>query len=134
MPIRSTRNDHCPEVHTILEGVITPEMIHAYFEEIVAGDPLAGARALIELRSTKMRGFDFRSVQAFAKVSEAAADAVSGARTAVVADGKLAYGLIRMYIAIRDPDYEFRLFEDVGAALAWLEGGEGSRAEPDESA
>ena len=108
----------------MLEGVIELQDILGYLEDLTAlidKDSMENELALIEVRDAKLRGFDFRSVRRIAELSESKADLLKGTRTAVVADGRLAFGLVRMYISIRDPrNYDFRVFKSIAEATAWL--------------
>ena len=122
MPITIDADRQGLDLYVVFEGDIAPEDVTAYFQRITAaGTSFAGFRTLIEIRTVRFSGFNFRSIAEFARLTRDQRSLLEGSRTAVVTRGSVAYGLARMYVSIRDPDYDFAIFRDTDAARHWLD-------------
>ena len=121
MPITYRQDSESVEFYAIFEGVLTPEAITDYFLRMTNEiGSFAGARALLEIRKVTFRGFTFDSISKIAGTTKAHQHLLESSKTAVVASQAVAYGIARMYIAIRDPKYDFQVFKDRDEAMLWL--------------
>jgi hypothetical protein len=121
MPITYQQDSESVDFYAVFEGVITPEEITDYFLQLTSEMGSFGeARALLEIRKVTFMGFTFDSISKIAGVTKAHQHLLDSTKTAVVASQAVAYGIVRMYIAIRDPKYEFRVFRARDDAMLWL--------------
>ena len=109
------------DFYAVFEGSITPDEITDYFLHMTSEiGSFAGARALLEIRKVTLNGFTFVSISKIARITKAHQHLLNSSRTAVVASQAVAYGFVRMYIAIRNPGYEFEVFRTREDAMVWL--------------
>lgn len=121
MPITYQQDNDGLDLHAIFENQITPEDITNYFVQITSElGSFAERRALLEIRKVTFKGFTFDAISKIARVTKAHEPLLEASKTAVVASQPVAYGLARMYIAIRDPKYEFEVFKTREEAIPWL--------------
>ena len=121
MPISVKRNFDGVDFYTRFDGRITVEEVADYFLEITSeSDSFANKCALLEFGDVTFRGVRFDTVMQLARLTKQHQDLLEGSRTAVVASGPLAYGIVRMYIGIRDPSYDFEVFRTRDEAMDWL--------------
>jgi len=121
MPISYQHDSETVDFYAIFEGVITPEEITDYFLKLTSDlSSFAEARALLEVRKVTFRGFTFDSISKIAATTKAHQHLLESSKTAVVASQAVAYGITRMYIAIRDPKYDFKVFKARDEAMLWL--------------
>lgn len=121
MPITYQSGTEGVDFYAVFEGSITPEEITDYFLHMTSKiGSFAGARALLEIRKVTFNGFTFNSISKIARVTKTHQHLLDSSRTAVVASQAVAYGLVRMYTAIRDPEYEFEVFRTRDDATRWL--------------
>lgn len=111
------------DLETVFSGTIKPDQLSEYMEQVMSlHDSWQGKRALLTFTgSTSISGFNYAAINRLATYTRTFNDPLTGSRTAVVAERPLIYGLIRMYIALRDPPYEFQVFRHQDAARRWLE-------------
>ncbi len=109
------------DLHVTLSDKITPDELVDYFEEAMnIFEDFDGKTTLIVVEGVRVAGLSYRSVSEFADMTKAFQARLQGSRTAVVAPGDVAYGLMRMYLSVRSPEYEMDVFRDAGQALRWL--------------
>lgn len=121
MPITYQRDSEGIDFYVVFEGLITPEDVTNYFVQITGElGSFAERRALLEIRKVTFKHFTFDSISKIAKVTKAHQHLLDASKTAVVASQPVAYGIARMYIAIRDPKYAFEVFRTRADAMPWL--------------
>lgn len=121
MAITYQRDSEGVDFHAVFEGSITPEDVTEYFLRVTNElSSFAEGRALLEIQKVTFKDFSFKSISKIAEVTKAHQYLLASSKTAVVASQALAYGLTRMYIAIRDPEYDFHVFRTRDEAIQWL--------------
>ena len=121
MPITYHTNCDGYDLHVHAQGRVELQDIENYFHDIMARiDSFDGFRTLVHLDDASFHGFSFKQVRSFAALTKTFEARVTASRTAVVAGSALAYGLVRMYISIRNMEYDFAVFRDTDSALGWL--------------
>ena len=110
------------DIHVTLSDTITPNELIDYFEEAMEiFDNFDGKTTLIIVGRVSVSGLSFRSMSEFADMTKTFGSRLQGSRTAVVTPGDLGYGLMRMYLSLRNPDYEMDVFRSEVDALSWLQ-------------
>lgn len=106
-------------------GIATSELLVAYIEQVWSDTNLRDFNELIDFRDIAEIQIPSDDIRKYAEYSRKYDNPEVSARSAVVATTDLVYGLSRMFSTMRalDPDdkREFRVFDDMGNALDWLE-------------
>lgn len=123
MPITYQRDCDGYDLHVSFHDRVELRDIEDYFNGIMDEvDSFHDFRTLVDVSDAFFRGFSFTHVRRFAGLTQTFEARVKNSKTAVVAGSAVAYGLVRMYISIRNMDYDFAVFRDTEAALQWLRG------------
>ena len=121
MPITYTLDDQDLDILVKITGEVTPQDVIGYMRNLMAEvDHWAGRKALIEIDGLKPKGFRFSSIHALSQQTKLFEPRINGSHTAVVAPSSIAYGLVRMYLMIRNPPYAMSVFNNRHDALEWL--------------
>ena len=121
MPINVTTDHESADICVTFSGPVLLEDVHEYFSELMRGfDSFGNKKALLLFENIELAGFKFSTICTFAELTKQHQVQLEGSRTAVVASNGLAYGITRMYMAIRDPNYAFAVFRNVTDAIEWL--------------
>ncbi len=121
MPIHYTFDHPEVDLHVTIHGHVDALDVVDYFEDVTTRvDDFGGMAVLLEIGDVSLTGVNYASVRQMSHVTRRQEAALLGSRTAVVAHAPLAYGVVRMYLALRDPPYSFRVFRHRGKALDWL--------------
>ena len=124
MPITYQIDSEGLDFYAAFEGTITPREVIDYFAQMAAElGAFTNGRALLEVRNVALRQFTFASISRIAAATKRHEDSFGTSKIAVVAPQSVAFGIARMYIAIRDPKYDFSVFRERDAAMAWLRQG-----------
>jgi len=80
-----------------------------------------GLHELVDARDLQVADLSSSALREIAEVFRRPRTAPAGSRVALVASSDAAYGLARMYQALReDSSAEFRVFRDLESARSWL--------------
>ena len=121
MPIEYSLNTPGIDVHTEITGEVSPNDVIAYMQDVMQDfETLEGKKALIEVVSIKPKGFKYISMRGLADETGRFESKLNGSRSAILAVSTLAFGLVRMYILMRNPPYMMSAFREREAALHWL--------------
>jgi len=110
------------DLETRFTGTVVPAETMDYLQRIhKLHSNWEGKRALLDFApDARASGFGYNTISEIAAVSRRYADAFAGCRVAAVAPRALFFGLLRMYVALRDPPYKIEVFRTREAALDWL--------------
>jgi len=122
-------------VVTTWGSVVTDAALMAY-QKSVWGDPaVRGFDEVIDFRALKDVEVTTEGLEAVAHAAAAMDNPDEQSRFAIVIRDSLSFGLSRMYEAFREmhakSSRHIMIFEDLDAALAWLDEGRGIRKSPE---
>ncbi|MCB1685984.1 MAG: hypothetical protein R3E82_00730 [Pseudomonadales bacterium] len=110
------------DLETRYTGTVVPAEVVDYLQHVhLLHSSWEGRRALLCFApDARASGFGYAAISEIAAVSRTHTDALAGCRFAAVAPRAISFGFLRMYLALRDPPYEYEVFRTREAALDWL--------------